>query len=88
MSLAAATLAFELNGQTVHVPSGLTVAAALYRVSNGITRLSVSGQPRTAFCGMGVCQECRVHINGQQRLACQTLCTAGLVVQTPTFPQP
>lgn len=87
MSLAAATLEFQLNGQTVQAPSGLTLAAALYHVGNGLTRVSVSGQPRAAFCGMGVCQECRVQVNGQRRLACQTLCTAGLVVQTPSLPQ-
>jgi succinate dehydrogenase/fumarate reductase-like Fe-S protein len=31
---------------------------------------------------MGVCQECRVSIDGQRRLACQTLCRDGMQVET------
>jgi len=31
---------------------------------------------------MGICQECRVLIDGQRRLACQTLCVEGMAVQT------
>jgi sarcosine oxidase subunit alpha len=46
-------------------------------------RRSVSGQPRTPVCGMGVCMECRVTINGQtQSRSCQTLCESGMEVQT------
>jgi succinate dehydrogenase/fumarate reductase-like Fe-S protein len=36
------------------------------------------------LCGMGVCQECRVWVNGQRRLACQTLCTEPMTVVTNT----
>jgi succinate dehydrogenase/fumarate reductase-like Fe-S protein len=64
------------------VPAGITVAAALSLCSDGTTRNSVSGERRAAFCGMGICQECRVSINGQRRLACQTLCAPGMVVLT------
>jgi succinate dehydrogenase/fumarate reductase-like Fe-S protein len=31
---------------------------------------------------MGICQECRVLIDGRRRLACQTLCHDGMHVQT------
>jgi succinate dehydrogenase/fumarate reductase-like Fe-S protein len=31
---------------------------------------------------MGICQECRVTIDGQRRLACQTSCSAGMQVET------
>ncbi|WP_332774735.1 (2Fe-2S)-binding protein [Polaromonas sp.] len=72
----------QLDGQPQRVPEGVTVAAALYIVGTGITRISVSGERRAAFCGMGICQECRVLINGQRRLACQTLCVEGMAVQT------
>ena len=76
------SIEFSLDGQPQRVPEGVTVAAALYIASTGITRISVSGEQRAAFCGMGICQECRVLINGQRRLACQTLCVEGMVVQT------
>ena len=76
------SIEFSLNGQPQRVPEGVTVAAALYIAGTGITRISVSGERRAAFCGMGICQECRVLIDGQRRLACQTLCVEGMAVQT------
>ena len=71
-----------LNGQTLRVAEGTTVAAALMFASDGCSRTSVSGQRRAPLCGMGICQECRVTIDGRRRLACQTLCHDGMQVQT------
>ncbi|MCW5463031.1 (2Fe-2S)-binding protein, partial [Pseudomonas aeruginosa] len=48
----------------------------------GGSRRSVNGGRRAPFCGMGACQECRVLIDGRRRLACQTLCQAGMRVET------
>ncbi len=72
-----------IDGRAVRVMPGTSVAAAL-RVAqgDGIARRSVSGEPRAPLCGMGICQECRVRIDGRRRLACQAECTAGLVVET------
>ncbi|MEZ2574318.1 MULTISPECIES: (2Fe-2S)-binding protein [Buttiauxella] len=67
-------ISLTLAGQPYQVPEGITVAAALSLSGQDYCRISVSQQPRAAFCGMGVCQECRVIIDGEQRLACQTLC--------------
>jgi succinate dehydrogenase/fumarate reductase-like Fe-S protein len=36
---------------------------------------------------MGICHECRVLVDGRRRLACQTLCTDGMVVDTDPHPQ-
>jgi predicted molibdopterin-dependent oxidoreductase YjgC len=72
----------NLDGRTVSVDTGTTVAALLYLAGDGSSRTSVSGQRRAPFCGMGVCQECRVSIDGQRRLACQTACRAGMCVET------
>ncbi|MFX1738924.1 2Fe-2S iron-sulfur cluster-binding protein [Paraburkholderia sp. A1RI_3L] len=84
-----------VDGHAVVVPQGATVAAALAVASAtasaaathvGATRgarVSVRGEPRTMFCGMGVCQECRVTIDGRaHRLACQTLCREGQRIET------
>lgn len=73
----------HIDGQPVRVKAGSSVAAAL-RVAGGMgaARTSVTGQPRAPFCGMGVCQECRVQIDGRRRLACQTVCTEGMRVET------
>ncbi|WP_447753548.1 2Fe-2S iron-sulfur cluster-binding protein [Pseudomonas nicosulfuronedens] len=71
-----------LDGRPLSVAAGTTVAAALALGGDGTTRTSVSGQRRAPLCGMGVCQECRVSIDGQRRLACQTLCRDGMQVET------
>jgi D-hydroxyproline dehydrogenase subunit gamma len=72
----------QLDGTALRVTEGTTVAAALYLAGNGTSRTSVSGQRRAPLCGMGICQECRVTIDGQRRLACQTLCRGGMSVET------
>ncbi len=70
---------FSLDGQLLRVPAGTSVAAAL---ALRPARISVSGQMRAPFCGMGICHECRLLVDGRRRLACQTLCSDGLQVET------
>jgi len=70
----------QVDGTRVRIPVGSSVAAALAQQPPGRTRLSVSGQWRAPLCGMGVCHECRVLINGRERLACQTVCEDGMRV--------
>jgi D-hydroxyproline dehydrogenase subunit gamma len=46
-------------------------------------RTSVQGEPRGPLCGMGVCFECCVTINGIARCrSCLTLCEDGMEVRT------
>ena len=72
-----------VDGQAVEVEEGASVIAALVLAGRLCTRLSLSGAPRFALCGMGQCQECRVTIDGQpHRLACMTVCRAGMTVAT------
>lgn len=73
---------FTLDGHSLEVAPGTTVAAALYLGGDGSSRTSVSGERRAPLCGMGICQECRVTIDGQRRLACQTICITGMSVET------
>lgn len=75
------TIRIVIAGQPWFVPTGISVAAALALTDNPITRLSVSGQPRTPFCGMGVCQECRVSVNGRRVPGCQTLCQPDMQIE-------
>jgi predicted molibdopterin-dependent oxidoreductase YjgC len=72
----------QVGGTRVRIPAGSSVAAALAQQPPGCTRLSVSGQWRAPLCGMGVCHECRVLINGRERLACQTVCEDGMHITT------
>ena len=72
-----------IDGASVDVEAGTTVAAALALAGVRGTRARSSGEPRAALCGMGVCQECRVTIDGRAHvLACQTLCREGQIVRT------
>src|SRR5690606_37458565 len=44
---------------------------------------SIKGEDRGLFCGMGVCFECRVTINGQSgQRSCLTLVEPGMTVET------
>lgn len=78
-------LRITIDGVSVEVERGVTIAAALAVCGASVlgTRLSVTGEPRAPLCGMGVCQECRVSVDGRMHvLACQTLCRDGQIVQT------
>ena len=84
MKKTAAMVEVQVGGTRVRIPVGSSVAAALAQQPPGRTRLSVSGQWRAPLCGMGVCHECRVMINGRERLACQTMCEDGMLIATST----
>ncbi|KVT36097.1 (2Fe-2S)-binding protein [Burkholderia ubonensis] len=71
----------HLDGRALTVADGLTVAAAVASSGDDTTRTSCTGAPRAPFCGMGICQECRMTIDGSRRLACQTLCRDGMLVE-------
>ncbi|WCM24173.1 (2Fe-2S)-binding protein [Paraburkholderia bryophila] len=82
-SFDAPRIRLTIDGRPVDVDAGTTVAGALAVAGVGGARRSVSGQRRAPLCGMGVCQECRVTIDGRAHaLACQTLCREGQIVQT------
>jgi D-hydroxyproline dehydrogenase subunit gamma len=75
-------LSIIVNGTPHQVPDGATVAVALLQV-NASSRLSVCGEPRQPMCGMGICYECRVTIDGQRhQRSCQILCRPGMRVVT------
>lgn len=84
MKKTATMVEVQVDGTRVRIPVGSSVAAALAQQPPGRTRLSVSGQWRAPLCGMGVCHECRVLINGRERLACQTVCEDGMLIATST----
>jgi hypothetical protein len=72
----------NINGQPLAIPAQSTVAVAVM-VSGAACRRSVTGQLREAMCGMGICFECRVTINGKPHCrSCLTLCEAGMMVTT------
>lgn len=72
-----------VNGKSVSVPPGATVAAAIASAGVTLFRRSVQGRPRGPLCGMGICMECRVSIDGRAHCrSCLTLCEPGMEVRT------
>lgn len=73
----------SLNGIPVRVVEGTTVAAAILIAGETRFRRSVSGEPRGPVCGMGICFECRVTIDGLAHCrSCQIVCLDGMKVET------
>jgi len=75
-------LTVTVNGVAVEVAVGATVAVAA-ALAGQAGRISISGQPRGPLCGMGICFECRMTINGTPHCrSCQILCEPGMEVRT------
>ena len=72
-----------VNGIPVSVKEGTTVAAAILTIGASTFRHSISGEPRGPLCGMGICYECRVTIDGESHArSCQIVCRPGMQVTT------
>jgi|EndMetStandDraft_9_1072997.scaffolds.fasta_scaffold00276_11 D-hydroxyproline dehydrogenase subunit gamma len=78
------TVAIMLNGRPVMAAPTDTVAAALLAAGEiAFCRSTVSLEPRGPYCGMGVCFECRVTIDGEgSRQACLTTVRDGMEIVT------
>ena len=73
----------SVDGRSLRVHEGATVAAALTGAGITSLRTSVTGSPRGAVCGMGTCYECRVTIDGvAHQRACMRVVAPGMVVKT------
>jgi D-hydroxyproline dehydrogenase subunit gamma len=82
-------VAFSVDGTTLRAPAGTSVAAALLNAGVWTFRRSVRGDARAPLCGMGVCHECRVEIDGvAHQRACLVLVAEGLAVRTSEPPAP
>jgi sarcosine oxidase subunit alpha len=73
----------QVDGRSILVPAGVSVAAALVDASVLAFRRSPSGEPRGPLCGMGTCYECRVSIDGvAHRRACLAVVEEGMAIVT------
>ena len=73
----------RVNGKTVFVTAGTVVAAAVAQAGQTRFRRPVGGEARGPLCGMGICMECRVTVNGQAHCrSCQTVCEEAMEVRT------
>ena len=77
------TVTVVVNGVSVTMPAGSMVSAAILKTGVTGFRRSTTGEPRGPLCGMGICFECRVTIDGEPHCrSCQTLCRDGMDVRT------
>jgi len=72
-----------VNGARVSVPEGSMVSTAVAVAGIAGFRMSVTGEPRAPLCGMGICFECRVVLDGRVHVrSCQVVCRDGMEVRT------
>ena len=77
------TVNVVVNGVSVSLPVGSMVSAAIMKTGVTAFRRSASGEPRGPLCGMGICFECRVTIDGEEHCrSCQPVCKDGMDVRT------
>lgn len=75
-----------VNGTSLRCASSATVAAALLANGRGpaLRRTDMSGQPRGLFCGMGLCFDCLVTVDGRPGVrACITNVGDGMRIEVP-----
>ena len=76
-------ITITVNKLAITVDEGTTIAAAISNAGINAFRTSVAGEPRGPLCGMGVCFECRVTIDGiRHRRSCTAIATEGMEVVT------
>lgn len=72
---------FHFEGQEITAQEGQSLAAALTQAGHRAFRDTAKGAQRGIFCGMGVCQDCLVSIDGSpNQRACMTPVQDGMKV--------
>ncbi len=75
-------LTLTIDGEPVRAFAGETVAAVLFAEGIAWTRRTQRGSPRGVFCGMGVCFDCLVVVDGVVNTrACMTWVSEGMRVE-------
>ena len=79
-----ASFQVTFDGRTLDALPGQTVAAVLWSAGIFAWRTTrVEGQPRGVFCGIGVCFDCLVTVNGvPNQRACLVSARSGDVITT------
>lgn len=76
-------VSLRLDGIPVSAYAGESVAAVMIAERGAATRRTAGGERRGVFCGMGVCFDCLVVVDGVPNTrACMTLVAEGMVVDS------
>lgn len=77
------TVRVRVDGRSVEVAAGATVAVAVLAAGIKAFRRSADGAPRGPVCGMGICFECCVTLDGRpHQRSCLIPCREGMEVAT------
>ncbi|MEM1363666.1 MAG: FAD-dependent oxidoreductase, partial [Pseudomonadota bacterium] len=72
---------FQFEGQAIPAKQGDSIAAALAAAHQPVLGARRSGAARGVFCGMGICHDCLVTVDGLRgQRACMTEVQAEMVV--------
>ncbi|GAA0036611.1 (2Fe-2S)-binding protein [Brevibacterium metallidurans] len=73
----------SFDGSPISAPAGASVAAALLASGRTGWRTTRSGRPRGLFCGIGVCFDCLVDIDGESgHRACMIPLAEGMDIRS------
>jgi predicted molibdopterin-dependent oxidoreductase YjgC len=76
-------VAFTFDDRRIEAGPGDTLGASLMRAGVVTLRRSWSNQPRGLYCGIGVCNDCLVTVDGKPNVrACVTSVVEGAVVRS------
>lgn len=77
-------ITFLFDGQPLPAVSGQSIGAALIAAGHrSWRRTRFNGEPRGIFCGIGICYDCLITVNGQpNRRACLVQTRPGDIVST------
>ena len=77
-------ISFTFNGETFDGEPGQTVAAVLIKSGNRVLRSTrFGGEERSIFCGIGICFDCVVTINGiSNQRSCLVEISEGMKVES------
>lgn len=78
-----ASVTIEVDGLPVTGVAGQSIAGVLLAAGRSSWRTSRTGRPRGVFCGIGVCHDCLITVNGLRDVrACQRRAAEGDIVTT------
>ncbi len=80
-------ITITVNGDTVAAYAGESIAAALLASGRRAFRRHPGGSPRGLFCGMGMCFDCLVTVDGVPNVrACVTEARDGCKIELREMP--
>lgn len=71
-----------VNGEQISVPEGTSLGSVLHTLHGAMRRSPKAREARGLYCGMGVCFECMVTVDGRNVRSCITPVAEGMRVET------